>query len=137
MIVESLDGSVVAESNANLLFNPASNVKIGTAYAVLKTFGPDYRFLTNVYTDGTIDRTTGTLTGNVYVSGKDPVFGAEHAVTIANELNKLGIRSVSGDLIVTDNFAMNYSGSPVASGQALLATLDSGRRSAASTRTWL
>ena len=137
MIVESLDGNVVAESNAGLLFNPASNVKIATAYAVLKTFGPDFRFLTNVYTDGTIDRATGVLTGNLYVSGKDPVFGAEHAVTIANELNKLGIRSVSGDLIVTDNFAMNYSGSPTASGQALLLTLDSGRRSAASTRTWL
>ena len=137
MIVESLDGNVVAESNAGLLFNPASNVKIATAYAVLRTFGPDFRFLTNVYTDGRIDRATGTLTGNVYVSGKDPVFGAEHAVTIANELNKLGIRTVTGDLIVTDNFAMNYSGSPVASGQALLTTLDGGRRSAASTRTWL
>lgn len=137
MIVESLEGNVVAESNAGLLFNPASNVKIATAYAVLRTFGPDFRFLTNIYTDGTIDRTTGTLTGNLYVSGKDPVFGAEHAVTVANELNKLGIRTVHGDLIVTDNFAMNYSGSPAASGQALLVTLDAGRRSATSTRTWL
>jgi D-alanyl-D-alanine carboxypeptidase/D-alanyl-D-alanine-endopeptidase (penicillin-binding protein 4) len=137
LIVESLDGNVVAESNSYLLFNPASNVKIATAYAVLKTFGPDYRFLTNVYTDGTIDRSTGTLTGNVYVSGKDPVFGAEHAVSIANELNKLGVRSVTGDLIVTDNFVMNYSGSPAASAQALQATMDLGRRSAASTRNWL
>ena len=137
LIVESLDGNVVAESNSYLLFNPASNVKIATAYAVLKTFGPDYRFLTNVYTDGTIDRSTGTLTGNIYVSGKDPVFGAEHAVSIANELNKLGVRSVSGDLIVTDNFAMNYSGSPAVSAQALQATMDLGRRTAASTRNWL
>jgi len=137
LIVESLDGNVVAESNSYLLFNPASNVKIATAYAVLKTFGPDYRFLTNVYTDGTIDRSTGTLTGNVYISGKDPVFGAEHAVSIANELNKLGVRTVSGDLIVTDNFAMNYSGSPAVSAQALQVTMDLGRRSAASTRTWL
>jgi len=137
LIVESLDGNVVAESNSYLLFNPASNVKIATAYAVLKTFGPDYRFLTNVYTDGAIDRSTGTLTGNVYVSGKDPVFGAEHAVSIANELNKLGVRSVSGNLIVTDNFAMNYSGSPAVSAQALQATMDVGRRTAASTRNWL
>lgn len=137
LVVESLDGSVVAESNAGLLFNPASNVKIGTAYAVLRTFGPDYRFLTSVYTDGTIDRTTGTLNGNLYVSGKDPVFGAEHAVTIANELNKLGIRSVTGDLIVTDNFVMNYSGSPAVSAQALQITMDASRRTPTSTRNWL
>lgn len=136
VLIESLDGNVVAESNAGLLFNPASNVKIATAYAVLKTFGPEYRFLTNVYTDGTIDRSTGVLTGNLYVSGKDPIFNAAHAVAIANELNKLGVRSVTGDLIVTDNFVMNYSGSPNVSAQALYLTLDANRRIPASIRAW-
>src|SRR5688572_10363343 len=109
ILIESLDGNVVFESNPEAAFNPASNVKIATAYAVLKTFGPEFRFMTNVFTDGAIDRTTGTLTGNVYVSGKDPMFGYEHAVAIAHELNKLGVRTVTGDLIVTDNFVMNYS----------------------------
>lgn len=137
VLVESLDGGVVIESNANFTFNPASNVKIATAYAVLKTFGPEFRFLTNVYTDGSIDRSTGTLTGNVYVSGKDPIFGYEHAVTVANELNRLGVRSVTGDLIVTDNFAMNYSSSPFVSGQTLFSTIDSSKRTAAATRVWL
>ncbi|CAN5468877.1 hypothetical protein BH10ACI3_BH10ACI3_20490 [soil metagenome] len=137
VLVESLEGSVVIESNSSYTFNPASNVKVATAYAVLKTFGPEFRFMTNVYTDGAIDRTTGTLNGNVYITGKDPMFGYEHAVTVANELNKMGIRSVTGDLIVTDNFVMNYSGSPVQSGQTLLTTLDSSSRSAAATRVWL
>ena len=137
ILVESLEGNVVLESNSSFTFNPASNVKVATAYAVLKTFGPEFRFMTNVYTDGAIDRNTGTLNGNLYVSGKDPMFGYEHAVTIANELNKLGVRSVTGDLIVTDNFVMNYSGSSLASGQALFAAMDSSRRSAAATRVWL
>ncbi|MBP7415924.1 MAG: D-alanyl-D-alanine carboxypeptidase [Pyrinomonadaceae bacterium] len=137
VLVESLNGSVVVESNPGMLFNPASNVKIATSYAVLKTFGPDFRFMTSVYTDGVIDRTTGTLNGNLYVSGKDPMFGAEHGVTLAHELNKMGIRTVTGDLIVTDNFAMYYSGSSVASANALFATLDASKRSAAATRTWL
>ena len=137
VLIESMEGNVVLESNSNFAFNPASNVKIATAYAVLKTFGPEFRFMTNVYTDGSVDRTTGTLTGNVYISGKDPIFGYEHAVTIANELNRMGIRSVSGDLIVTDNFVMNYSSSPFVSGQTLFATLDSSRRTPAATRTWL
>lgn len=137
LLVESLDGKTVLESNAGLVFNPASNVKVATSFAVLKTFGPDFRFLTNVYTDGAVDRATGTLVGNLYVSGKDPIFGYEHAVAIARELNRLGIRQVSGDLIVTDNFALNYSGSALRSGQSLFATMDSSKRSAAATRVWL
>ncbi|MBK8467557.1 MAG: D-alanyl-D-alanine carboxypeptidase [Chloracidobacterium sp.] len=137
VLVESLAGSVVIESNSTQVFNPASNVMVATAYAVLKTFGPEFRFSTSVYTDGAIDRTTGRLNGNVYVSGKDPMFGYQHAITLANELNKIGIRSVTGDLIVTDNFAMNYSGSSLVSGQSLLASMDASRRSAAATRAWL
>lgn len=137
VLIESMDGNVVVESNAASTFNPASNVKIATAYAVLRSFGPEFRFLTNVYTDGAIDRSTGTLTGNVYISGRDPMFSYQHAVTIANELNKLGIRVVTGDLIVTDNFTMNYSGSTPASASSLLVTVDPSRRPAAATRAWL
>lgn len=137
ILVESMDGGVVAESNASLAFNPASNVKVATAYAVLKTFGPEFRFITNIYTDGSIDRATGTLNGNLYVSGKDPMFGFQHAVTVAQELNKLGVRTVAGDLIVTDNFAMNYSASPAVSAQALYAAMDASTRSAAATKVWL
>ena len=137
VIVESMDGKTVLESNPGLLFNPASNVKVATTYAVLKTFGPDFRFMTNVYTDGAMDRSTGTLNGNLYVSGKDPVFGFEHAVAIALELNRMGVRTVTGDLIVTDNFAMNYGGSAMKSGQTLNSALDASKRSAAATRVWL
>ncbi len=137
VLVESLDGNIVIETNSNAVFNPASNVKVATAYAVLKTFGPDFRFSTNIYTDGAIDRTTGTLNGNVYVSGKDPMFGFQHAVIVADELNKMGIRSVTGDLIVTDNFAMNYSGSSLSSAQSLFAAMDMLKRSPAATRAWL
>jgi D-alanyl-D-alanine carboxypeptidase/D-alanyl-D-alanine-endopeptidase (penicillin-binding protein 4) len=65
------------------------------------------------------------------------MFGFDHAVDIANELNKLGIRSVSGDLVATDNFAMNFSGSSLHSAQQLLESMDASKRSAAATRVWL
>lgn len=136
ILVETLDGKVVVESGSDIPLNPASNVKIATAYAVLKTFGPDYRFATNVWTDGTIDRATATLNGNLYISGRDPVFGYEHAVTIANHLNRLGIRSITGGLYVTDNFSMNYSNSASRSANALAATLDSASRTSSATRVW-
>jgi D-alanyl-D-alanine carboxypeptidase (penicillin-binding protein 4) len=137
ILIETLDGKVIRENYSDYTFNPASNVKVATSYAVLKTFGPEYRFPTNVYHDGTIDKTTGTLNGNLYISGRDPVFNYENAVSIADALNKLGIRSVSGDLIVTDRFVLNYTESAQRSGQMMIATLDSGRRSVAATRAWL
>lgn len=136
VLVETLEGSVVVESASTYAFNPASNVKIATAYAVLKTFGPDYRFPTNVWTDGSFEQSTGTIHGNIYVSGKDPMFSFEHALTLAAELNRMGIRVINGDLIVTDNFAMNYSTSPQRSSLSLFAALDASTRSSAATSAW-
>lgn len=136
VLVEGLDGSVVVASGTDQTFNPASNVKIATSYAVLKTFGPDYRFPTNIWTEGTIDRASGTLYGNLYISGRDPIFGYEHAVALAEALNRLGIRTVNGDLVVTDNFAMNYGTAPARSSQTLFATLDAAKRNAAANRAW-
>ncbi len=49
----------------------------------------------------------------------------------------MGIRQISGDLIVTDNFAMNYSNSAKRSADTLYATMDSTKRSATATRVWL
>lgn len=136
VLIEGLDGGIVLDTNSDEAFNPASNVKIATAYAVLKTFGPDYRFPTNVWTDGQVDSATGTLYGNLYVSGRDPIFNMEHAVSIANELNRLGIKNITGDLVVTGDFVMNYSASSQRSGSSLYATLDSSKRSSAATRAW-
>lgn len=136
VLVESLKGEIVVESAANTPFNPASNVKLATAFAVLKTFGPEYRFPTSVWTDGSYEEATGTIHGNIYVSGRDPMFGFEHGVMLASELNRMGIRNVQGDLVVTDNFAMNYSASPQRGAQTLFATMDAAKRSAAASSVW-
>lgn len=136
VLIETLDGKVVKESYSNYAFNPASNVKVATAFSVIKTFGPDYRFPTNVYTDGNIDKTTGTLNGNLYIAGRDPSFTLEHGVALAQTLNKLGIRQVNGDLIVTNSFVMALNGSYQRSAEILFASLDASKRSAATTRAW-
>lgn len=136
VLVEDLEGNVVVESYSDYTFNPASNVKVATAYAVLKTFGPDFRFQTQVWTDGAYEQETGTIHGNLYVSGRDPIFNYEHAVTIANELNRMGIRTIQGDLIVSDNFAMNYSAAASRAGSSLAATMDSSKRPAAANKSW-
>lgn len=136
VLVEKLNGERVVESGSNLTYNPASNVKIATAFAVLKTFGPGYRFSTSVWTDGSYEPDTKTIHGNIYVSGRDPVFRYEHGMALAAELNRMGIRSVTGDLIVTDNFAMNYNTVSARAGQTLIRTLDGAKRPAAAVHDW-
>ena len=136
VLVEKLDGERVVESGSNLPYNPASNVKIATTYAVLKTFGPQYRFATSVWTDGSYEPEAKTIHGNIYVSGRDPVFRYEHGMAIAAELNRMGIQTVMGDLIVTDNFAMNYNTVSLRAGQTLQKTLDGAKRPATAVHDW-
>lgn len=136
VLVESLDGNIIVESGSLTPLNPASNVKVATTYAVLKAFGPNYRFPTTVWTDGAYDEANKKIIGNLYVSGRDPVFVLEHAVALAHELNRMGIRTIEGDLIVTDNFSMNYGTSPIGSAKTIIATLDATKRSSAASRAW-
>ena len=137
VLVETLDGSVVSTQAADDAFNPASALKLATALVALRTFGPDHRFSTGLWTDGSINKTSGTLNGNLYISGRDPSFHYEHAVMIARQLNTLGIRVIEGDLVIGPGFTMNFNWSVRASGNQLYETLDSNLRSGEATRSWL
>jgi D-alanyl-D-alanine carboxypeptidase/D-alanyl-D-alanine-endopeptidase (penicillin-binding protein 4) len=136
VLVEKLSGETVRDQAADQPFNPASAVKLATTFAALRIFGPKYRFATTVWINGTFDKTTGTVSGDLIVSGRDPSFHDEHAVAVARELNQLGIKTVTGDLIVAPRFSMNFSPSSQHSGERLYDTLDAERRPTAATRAW-
>jgi len=136
VLIETLDGKVVSAQNETEQFNPASTLKLATALVALRTLGPEHRFATGVWTDGVLDKNTGVLTGNLYISGRDPSFHYEHGVLLARELNKLGVKQVTGDLIVAPGFTMNFSGSAKRSGERLYDTLDTTLRSAEAMRAW-
>src|ERR1043166_1258994 len=136
VLIETLGGQIVSSQNENEQFNPASTMKLATALMALKTLGPDHRFATAVWADGQLEKTTGTLTGNLYISGRDPSFHYEHAILIARELNALGIRQVSGDLFVAPGFIMNFNASAMRSGEQFHDTLDATRRAAAAVQAW-
>jgi D-alanyl-D-alanine carboxypeptidase/D-alanyl-D-alanine-endopeptidase (penicillin-binding protein 4) len=136
VLAETLDGSTVAAQAVEEKFNPASSIKLATALAALQTYGPEHRFLTSVWASGKIDQATGTLNGDLIVAGRDPSFHYEHAVMLARELNELGIRAISGKLIVSPGFTMNFDGATTHSGEQLRDTLDAARRSTAATQTW-
>ena len=127
---------MVSAQNENEHFNPASTLKLATALVALRTLGPEHRFATGVWTDGVLDKTTGVLSGNLYISGRDPSFHYEHGVLLARELNKLGIKQVTGDLIVAPGFTMNFSASAKRSGERLYDTLDATLRYAEAVRAW-
>ena len=136
VLIETLDNRIVAAQSVDQAFNPASAVKLATALVALRTFGPDHRFNTGFWTDGTLDKATGQLVGNLYVTGRDPSFHHEHGVMIARELNNLGIRTVTGNLIVSPSFTMNFSWSARGSGGVLYDTLDSSLRSTEALKAW-
>jgi D-alanyl-D-alanine carboxypeptidase/D-alanyl-D-alanine-endopeptidase (penicillin-binding protein 4) len=136
ILVETPDGKTLASLNAEQAFNPASAVKLATALDALQTFGPQHRFVTAVWTNGSFDAATGTITGDLIISGRDPSFHYEHAVMLAHELNRQGIRTVTGDLVVAPGFTMNFDWSAQRSGDQLYDTLDVTRRPARATRAW-
>ncbi len=125
-IVETMDGQVLAEYNADRPFNPASVTKIATSLAVISKLGPDFKFRTSLYTDGLLDAETGTLHGSLYVIGSgDPSFFYENAMLIADKLNRNGIHKIEGNLVVLGQFYFNFSSSRESSARAFRATLDS------------
>jgi D-alanyl-D-alanine carboxypeptidase len=136
VLVETVDGTVVSSQNENEQFNPASTMKLATALVALRTLGPEHRFATGLWTDGAIDKASGVINGNLYISGRDPSFHYEHGVLLARELNQLGVKQVTGDLIVAPGFTMNFSSSAKRSGERLYDTLDATRRQAEAVRAW-
>ncbi len=137
VLAETVDGATVAAQAVDDRFNPASSVKLATTLVALQTLGPDHRFVTGVWVAGTIDKSTGTLNGDLVMTGRDPSLHYEHAVMVARQLNDLGIRTVTGGLIVTPSFTMNFDWSAKHSGEMFRDTLDAAKRSAAATRAWL
>ncbi|MEA5582275.1 D-alanyl-D-alanine carboxypeptidase [Nodularia harveyana UHCC-0300] len=96
----------------------ASLTKIATSLVALKTWGPDHQFETLVSTTGPIVK--GVLQGDLVITGGgDPLFVWEEAIALGNTLNKMGIKEVKGNLLVTDNFAMNFEPNPMLAGQML------------------
>ena len=77
--------------------NPASTMKLLTTLSGLDILGPQYRWRTNVYTDGVIRQ--GVLKGNLYLQGTgDPKLVPEELAKMMKDLQGLGIQKIDGNL---------------------------------------
>ncbi len=106
---ETVDGVEAASTRPDVLFNPASVVKVGTSLWALDRLGADFRYETPIGFLGELDRSAGTVRGALVVGGHgDPDFHFENAFLVAKALNRLGLRQVDGDLVVSGSFFMGW-----------------------------
>lgn len=101
-LVEELDGQIIDEQNPDIAFNPASAVKILTAYVTLKQFGPDFKFETKVLLDGATEGSS--FTGAIFFEGRDPFFNLASLRMVFAEFRKRGITTVDASLFVSPDF---------------------------------
>jgi serine-type D-Ala-D-Ala carboxypeptidase/endopeptidase (penicillin-binding protein 4) len=117
--------ALLANNQGKTPLPAASLTKVATSLAALETWGPQHQFDTLIATDGAIQN--GILQGNLIVQGSgDPMFVTEEAIALGVALNQLGIRQVTGDLVITGNFMMNFEWDPLKSGSLLKQALNAG-----------
>lgn len=82
---------------STISMNPASTMKILTTLTGLDILGPQYRWRTNLFTDGFIRQ--GVLKGNIYLQGTgDPKLIPEELARMMKALQNLGIQKIDGNL---------------------------------------
>ncbi|MBD2543223.1 D-alanyl-D-alanine carboxypeptidase [Planktothricoides raciborskii] len=116
--------TLLANHQGTVPLSAASVTKIATTIAVLQTFGPEHQFSTVISATGPIEN--GQLNGDLVIQGgEDPFFVWEEAIALGNVLNQIGIKKITGNLIITGKFYMNYELDPEASGNLLKLGLNS------------
>lgn len=110
-VVDLETGALVFERGGDVALIPASVAKVATAVAALDALGPGHRFRTAIAGRGSVDPATGVLTGDLVLVGSgDPSLSKREHPTeplwpfpqLAAAVRKLGIRAVTGALVLDD-----------------------------------
>lgn len=97
--------------NAAVPYNPASTIKLLTTWVGLEELGPAWRWPTDVYLRGELRR--GVLDGDLLLKGYgDPYLTIERFWLLLRQLRLLGVRSITGDLVIDNGYFANEYADP-------------------------
>jgi D-alanyl-D-alanine carboxypeptidase/D-alanyl-D-alanine-endopeptidase (penicillin-binding protein 4) len=117
-IISLASGKVIFENDAEKFFIPASNMKNFTIAAALEKLGPDFRFVTSVYSAEWPDA-SGTVRGDLRIFGRGDISistafnNGDYYQGIDNLVEKItaaGVKRVEGDLVGDESY---FKGTPV------------------------
>ncbi len=107
-VVSLRTGRVLYDRDSNLLFNPASNMKLLTTATALSRLGPDFRFKTELRAD-TASVADSAIAGNLYLKGyADPDLSLADLDWLIQRLRNKGIRRISGDLVCDASYLDDF-----------------------------
>lgn len=98
--VQDLESGVVQVSHrADVPMNPASAMKLVTAFAAFRKLGEDYRWSTEFKSSAPIEQ--GRLAGDLYwVGSGDPVFDQNSLLSMQQQLRERGVQAIGGQLVL-------------------------------------
>jgi serine-type D-Ala-D-Ala carboxypeptidase/endopeptidase (penicillin-binding protein 4) len=110
---------LLVNHQGHVLQTSASLTKVATTLAALKTWGPKHQFQTQIQVLGQV-LDGGVLQGDLLIQcDGDPLLVTSEAIAIGNQLNQLGLRKVTGNLIIGGPLSINFSQDIVAGGDRL------------------
>ncbi|MEO0226842.1 MAG: D-alanyl-D-alanine carboxypeptidase/D-alanyl-D-alanine-endopeptidase [candidate division WOR-3 bacterium] len=95
--------SIIYSLNAEKVLTPASNVKLITTAASLYYLTPDFCFKTRLALRGSLkeERLLGDI---LLIGGGDPLFSLNDLERFVRRVKNLGIKEITGNIIVVDNY---------------------------------
>ena len=103
-VVSLKTGEVLYAKDSELLFHPASNMKLLTTATALTKLGPNFRFKTILYAD-TASFADSSITGNLYLKGfADPDLTTKDLWWMVQKLKEKGVKEIAGNLICDENY---------------------------------
>ena len=119
-VISLRDGRVLYARNAEMLFTPASNMKVYTTAVALEMLGADYRWRTSAYVNEQPDA-KGEIKGDLILYGRGaPDLSSKTSkgepsslVQLADALYQRGVRRVRGNIIGDETY---FRGEPLGNG---------------------
>lgn len=104
LVVQDVDAAQpLVALNARRPMNPASTMKLVTAFAALELLGPAYTWKTEIYLGGPLH--DGVVQGDLIVhGGGDPELTVERLWLLLAQLRARGVRDIHGDLVLDRSY---------------------------------